>query len=178
MFPFFETKHLGFAAYFFACIHETTVSHVLKSTVECRTLHTFSCDTFSSWQITFWILNSELTVHEMFRQGDVCDRSLVELTGPSICHRVTCGQFMQTRVSQATQSCPMGIPWDVEKRCWRWEVWSHRVWKPLLVFLCLPPHIPCHPNRVSSAGHAERRWHPRKFSGAHRTSKTVYGLMF
>lgn len=33
-----------------------------------------------------------------------------------MCHRMPCGQVMQTMVSQATESQPMGVPWEAEKK--------------------------------------------------------------
>lgn len=110
----------------------------------------FICDTFSSWWITCWILNSELTAHEVFRLSmtclwwHVCDGSLVWLAGPPTCHRMPCDQVMQTRVSQATKSSPMGIPWEAEKRSWRWGVWSHPISKPSFAPFCLSPQTPRH----------------------------------
>lgn len=139
--------------HFSACVRETTMLYVLKSTVEFRTSHILFGDTCSSWRITFWILNSELIVHKCSNAGwHVYDRSLVWSGSPSIWHGMTCGQVLETGVSPATESCPMGIPWEVEKRCWRWEVWSHRVSKPLFAFFCLLPAFPIILTGVSTAG--------------------------
>lgn len=71
MFPFF-LKHLGFAAFFLLVYMRATVLYVLKFMVELRTFHILFCDTFSSWCLTFWILNSELVVHKIFRCWVTC----------------------------------------------------------------------------------------------------------
>lgn len=73
MFPFFEAKHLGFAPFFFFPGYmRTTVLYVLKFMVELRTFNILFCGTFSSWWLTFWILNSKLLVHKISRCRVTC----------------------------------------------------------------------------------------------------------
>lgn len=83
---FFETKHVGFAAFFFfACVHETTALHGPKSTVELRMFCVLFCDrTFYSWWLSFWIFDADLAIDGMFRLGmSGLWRVLVVAGGPS-----------------------------------------------------------------------------------------------
>lgn len=102
----------------------------------------------------------------------VYDRSLVWLGSPSTCHRMTGGQFMQTRVSQATESC---APWGFLRKLKK-DVRDEKSGATMSPSHCLLsfvffPAFPIILTGVSNMGNAFHCRHSKTFLGAHGIKK-------